>query len=97
MVTVQKIIKQYKRFEDAQKLMSEYRGQGDQQVQGLSTEESQTSVEWTQAEELQARKMVLSAADIIINPFAYSLDAQERNGVHAVDQASLTGIPDEKK
>lgn len=39
MVTVQKIVKNYKRFEEAQKLMGEQAGRGGQQVEGLSPEE----------------------------------------------------------
>lgn len=95
MVTVEKIVKQYKRFEEAQKLKSEQLGQGNQSAQGLSVE-TRVSVEPTQAEKLTMRRTALTAADIIINPFIYSRDKQD-NGAMMVDQANYPGMPDEKR
>ena len=76
-------------------MKSEQLGQGNQSVQGLSIE-TDFSVEFTQAEKLTMRRMALTAADIIINPFTYSLDKQD-NGAMMVDQANYPGMPDEKR
>lgn len=96
MVTVQKIVKKYKRFDEAEKLKSEQLGQGSRSDQGLSVEENNSPVEFTQAEKLMMRKTTLTAADIIINPFTYSLDKQENSAMMA-DQANDPGIPGEKR
>ena len=41
------------------------------------------------------KKTVINAADIVINPFTYTLNSQENNVI--IDQINVTGIPDEKK
>ena len=97
MVTVQKIIKKYKRFDEAQKLKSEQLGQGTSAPQSLVADAAiNSSLEFTQAEKLALRKMTLNAADIIINPFTYSLDKQDNSSM-MVDQAEVADFKKQSK
>ena len=47
------------------------------------------------AEATQKNKIVITAADIIINPFTYSHYKQENSD--QIDQINVMGIPDEQR